>query len=129
MMFREHVRSAASVSAVVTLLVSVTVACGVWPAIGDPGYYVEYRNRTGRDLTLYVMGERDGPPDVAPFRQDSVSGSLWRYPRDDSDRRRVMVLAVDPANVVVYCAYFDRVQIRALNYRVDVATGTNTCRQ
>lgn len=129
-MFRERVSSAASISTlVILLLVSLTVACGAWPVLGDPGYYVEYRNLTGRNLTLYVMGERDGPPDVAPFRQDAVSGSLWRYPRDDSDRRRVTVLAIDAANVLVYCAHFDRPQIRALNYRVDVVTGTNTCRQ
>lgn len=103
------------------------VSCGAFPFVGDPGYYVEYRNLTQRELTLYIVGDRDGPPDVARFRVDEVSGSLWRYPREDSDQRRVLVLAVDGANVLVYCAYFDRRQIRALNYRIDVVAGTNTC--
>jgi hypothetical protein len=98
------------------------------PSIGDPGFYVEYRNLTGKTVTLHIIGERDGPPDVAPLAPDATSGSLWRYPRDDGDQRRVVVFATDASDTMVFCATFDRQGIRAVSHRIEVIAGKNSCR-
>lgn len=125
--FHATTQGAALLAALAVVLVGACIPPSL-PRLGDPGFYVEYRNQTGRDLTLYIVGERDGPPDVGPFRTDTVSGSVWQYPRDDSDPRRVVVFATDDSGVLVYCASFDKAQIRGLNYHIDIVDGTNNCR-
>lgn len=119
------------VTAGLTILLAAALSACIplsLPRLGDPGFYVEYRNQTGRDLTLYIVGERDGLPDAGHFRADAISGSVWQYPREDSDARQVTVFATDASGVLVFCSSFTRASIRELNYRIDIIDGTNDCR-